>query len=97
MPRNNVLSPDGSSGTVANVALKRFTVKLDKRLIAAVREAAEAEGLTLSDFMADAADARVRNWKLRVLIGELDPFDEDEADRILAESKRRFFWTSGGR
>jgi hypothetical protein len=86
MPRNKEIQPEVKS------AAKRFTVSLTDELVDAIREVAKAEGLSQSAFVAQAVANRVRGWRLRVAIGEMDPFDADEATRLLAESFTPQFW-----
>ena len=87
MPRNQETNPE------VKAPPKRFTVSLNDDLVDAIREVAKAEGLSQSAFVAQAFANRVRGWRLRVAIGEMDPFDADEATRLLAESFTPRFWS----
>jgi len=89
MPRNDVKK----QAPVKQAPVKRFTVSLTDELVDAIREGAKAEGLSQSAFVTQAVANRVRGWRLRAAIGELEPFDADEAARLLAESFTPEFWS----
>lgn len=67
----------------------RFSITMDPELGAAVREAAEQEGVSVSAWLSGAAAARLRNYLLGRALdqweAEIGPPTEDELDAAAAE------------
>ncbi len=71
---------------------EKLSISLDSELAASVRVAASEQGVSVSTWLAEAAQARVRQRRLREALdvfaseeGELDPA---EIDRLIADSRR---------
>ena len=80
--------------TVVCMAVDRLSITVDAELGKAVREAAAAEGMSVSSWASEALAQRVRNRLLREALdawqAEDGPFTEEEmaeADRILKEAQ----------
>ena len=78
------------------MSLDRLSITVDAELGRAVREAAAAEGMSVSSWASEALAQRVRNHFLREALdaweAEDGPFTEEEmaeADRILAEARAK--------
>lgn len=70
---------------------RKLSVSFDEELAGVVRDAAAREGLTVSAWLADAAEDRVRNELLGVALDELtsdDPMTPEESARLVAEARR---------
>jgi hypothetical protein len=70
---------------------EKLSISLDSDLAAAVRAAAGEQGVSVSTWLADAAQAQVRQRRLRAALdvltseeGELDPA---EIDRLIAHAR----------
>ncbi len=70
----------------------KLSISLDSELAAAVRAAATEQGVTVSTWLADAAESRVRQQKLREaldeLAAEIGGLDADELDRLVTAARR---------
>jgi hypothetical protein len=69
-----------------------LSISLDSDLAASVRAAASEQGVSVSTWLADAAQAQVRQRRLREALdglaskqGELDPV---EIDRLITDARR---------
>ncbi|MGH3802709.1 MAG: hypothetical protein ACRDTD_21810 [Pseudonocardiaceae bacterium] len=74
------------------MAVEKLSISLDSDLAAAVRAAAAEQGVSVSNWLGAAADAQVRQRKLRealdALAAELGPLHPTEADRLVAAARR---------
>ena len=80
--------------TVMRMALDRLSITVDAELGRAVREAAAAEGMSVSSWASEALAQRVRNHFLREALdaweaedGPITEEDRAEAKRILDEAE----------
>jgi hypothetical protein len=73
------------------VGAEKLSISLDSDLAAAVRAAASEQGVSVSTWLADAAQARVRQRRLRealdVLTSEEGELDPAEIDRLIANAR----------
>jgi hypothetical protein len=73
------------------VSVEKLSISLDSELAATVRNAASAQGVSVSTWLADAAQAQVRQIRLRAaldpLAAEIGGLDPDEVDRIVAAAR----------
>jgi predicted transcriptional regulator len=76
------------------MAVDRLSITVDSELGQAVRQAAAAEGVSVSSWASEALADRVRRHSLRAFLddweAEQGPFTEEEmaeADRLIAEAK----------
>ncbi len=74
------------------MSAEKLSISLDAELAAAVRTAASDQGVSVSTWLAHAAQAQVRQRRLREALdavaaqdGELRP---DEVDRVVAAARR---------
>jgi len=74
------------------MSAEKLSISLDSELAARVRAAANEQGVSVSTWLADAAEAQVRQRLLRealdTLAAEIGELTEDEVDRLIAESRR---------
>lgn len=74
------------------MTVSKLSVSLDEELAVVVRAAAAEEGLSVSAWLANAAQDRIRNRLLRVALDELaleeGAMSPEEADRLVAEALR---------
>jgi len=74
------------------MTVTKLSVSFDEELAGVVREAAAEEGLSVSAWLSNAAQDRIRNRLLRVALDELAketaPMSAEEADRLVAEALR---------
>lgn len=72
---------------------EKLSISLEADLVTGVRAAAAAEGVTISNWLADAAEVKVRRYALRAALAEWDAefgvLDPAEAARLLADARRR--------
>lgn len=70
---------------------EKLSISLDSDLAAAVRAAASEQGVSVSTWLADAAQAQVRQRRLRealdVLASEEGELDPAEIDRLIAAAR----------
>ncbi|HEV2089331.1 MAG TPA: hypothetical protein VGR21_13565 [Cryptosporangiaceae bacterium] len=70
----------------------KLSISLDSELAAAVRAAAAGQGVTVSTWLADAAESRVRQQNLREaldeLAAEIGGLDAEELDRLVTAARR---------
>jgi hypothetical protein len=73
------------------VGAEKLSISLDSDLAAAVRAAASEQGVSVSTWLADAAQAQVRQRRLRealdVLASEEGELDPAEIDRLIADAR----------
>ncbi|MBA2471315.1 MAG: hypothetical protein H0V41_03380 [Pseudonocardiales bacterium] len=71
---------------------EKLSISLDSDLAASVRAAASEQGVTVSTWLAEAAQARVRQQRLRealdVLASEEGELEAAEIDRVIADARR---------
>lgn len=76
-------------------------MSFDEELASVVREAAAEEGLSVSSWLANAAQASIRNRLLRVALDEMaledGPMSPEEAARLIEEAHRTSIVTGRGR
>lgn len=74
------------------MAAEKLSISLDSELAAAVRTAANEQGVSISTWLADAAQAQVRRRRLRealdVVASEEGALDSIEIDRLIADARR---------
>lgn len=75
------------------MAVDKLSVSFDEELAGVVREAAAEEGLSVSAWLSNAAQDRIRNRLLRVALDELardiGPMSAEEAARLVAEARAK--------
>lgn len=64
----------------------RITISMDAELARAVREVAERDGLSVSRWLAEAAEDRVRNYLLGVALDAWEAEDGPLTDEELAKA-----------
>jgi len=73
------------------VSVEKLSISLDSELAVTVRNAASAQGVSVSTWLADAAQAQVRQIRLRAaldsLAAEIGGLDPDEVDRLVAAAR----------
>jgi len=83
------------------MTVTKLSVSFDEELAGVVREAASQEGLSVSAWLSNAAQDRIRNRLLRVALDELAKetasMDAEEAARLVAEALREATVTGHGR
>lgn len=71
---------------------EKLSISLDSDLAASVRAAASEQGVSVSTWLADAAQAQVRQRRLRealaVLASEQGELDPVEIDRLITDARR---------
>lgn len=71
---------------------EKLSISLDAELIARVRAAANEQGVSVSTWLAKAAEAQVRQRLLREALdafaAEIGELSQEEVDRLIAESRR---------
>ncbi|MGA9312575.1 MAG: hypothetical protein WBV74_19725 [Pseudonocardiaceae bacterium] len=71
---------------------EKLSISLDSDLAASVRAAANEQGVSVSTWLADAAQAQVRQRRLRealaVLASEQGELDPVEIDRLITDARR---------
>jgi hypothetical protein len=71
---------------------EKLSISLDAELAARVRAAASEQGVSVSTWLATAAEAQVRQRLLRealdALAGEIGELTEEDVDRLIAESRQ---------
>ncbi len=71
---------------------EKLSISLDSDLAVAVRAAASEQGVSVSTWLADAAQAQVRQRRLRealdVLASEEGELDPAEIDRLISDARR---------
>ncbi len=71
---------------------EKLSISLDSDLAASARAAASEQGVTVSTWLAEAAQARVRQQRLRealdVLASEEGELEAAEIDRVIADARR---------
>lgn len=71
---------------------EKLSISLDSELAASVRAAASEQGVTVSSWLADAAQAQVRQRRLRdaldVLTSEEGELGPAEIDTLIADARR---------
>jgi len=74
------------------VGAEKLSISLDAELIARVRAAANEQGVSVSTWLAKAAEAQVRQRLLREALdafaAEIGELSQEEVDRLIAESRR---------
>ena len=75
------------------MAVDKLSVSLDADLASVVRQAAAEEGLSVSAWLSEAAQARIRNRLLRVALDEIadaaGPVQPEGAAQLVAEARAR--------
>jgi metal-responsive CopG/Arc/MetJ family transcriptional regulator len=83
------------------VSAEKLSISLDSELAATVRAAAAEQGVSVSTWLADAAQAQVRQRRLREaldsLAAEIGGLDADEVDRLVAAARRNSSVVTGSR
>lgn len=78
---------------------EKLSISLDAELAASVRTAAAERGMSVSTWLADAAEAQVRQVRLgealKALAAEIGDLEEDEAARLVAQAHRNSVIISG--
>ncbi|MEJ7715451.1 MAG: hypothetical protein WKF40_07000 [Thermoleophilaceae bacterium] len=81
------------------MSAEKLSISLESDLVASVRAAASEQGVSVSTWLADAAQALIRQRRLREALdtlaseeGELDP---TEIDRLIAGARRTSRVVSG--
>jgi hypothetical protein len=71
---------------------EKLSISLDSDLVASVRAAASEQGVSVSTWLAEAAQAQVRQRRLRealdVLASEEGELEAVEIDRVIADARR---------
>ncbi len=74
------------------MAVDKLSISLDRDLAAAIRQAAESEGVGISSWLADAAAAKVRQSRLaealRADAPEVEAMSDDELDALVTAARR---------
>lgn len=68
--------------------VERFSLTMDPELGAAVREAADRAGMTVSAWLSQAAADRVRNELLRIALDRWDEEDGPPTEEELEQARR---------
>ena len=76
--------------TIVCMSLDRLSITVDAELGRAVREAAAAEGMSVSSWASEALDQRVRNHFLREALDAWEAEDGPLSDEDKAEAKRAY-------
>lgn len=88
-----------SAAVVLVMAAQKFSVSFDPRLAATVRAAAADDGVSVSMWLAGAAESKARRRHLREALdafaAEHGPLSDDDIDRIVADARAGS--TVGGR
>ena len=78
------------------MAAEKYSASMDDLLLSEARKAAEAQGLTLSSWLAEAAADRLRLTALRELVeeweaehGAITTKEIDALDKLVADARRR--------
>jgi len=78
------------------MAAEKYSASMDDSLLSEARKAAEAQGMTLSSWLAEAAADRLRLTALRALVeeweaehGAITTAEIDALDKRVAEARRR--------
>lgn len=81
------------------MSAEKLSISLEADLATSVREAASEQGVSVSMWLAEAAQAQIRQRRLREALdalaaeeGELDP---TEIDRLIADARRSSRWVVG--
>jgi hypothetical protein len=78
---------------------EKLSISLDADLIAIVRAAAAQRGMSISTWLAEAAEAQVRQIYLQIAIdaddAEFGPMSDEEVDRIIAEARKSTIVVNG--
>lgn len=81
------------------MAAEKLSISFDAELADAVRAAAADSDTTVSNWLADAAQDRVRQHHLRVALdsvwAEVGPLDDAEIDALVAEARKSSRWVNG--
>lgn len=81
------------------MSAEKLSISLDAELAASVRSAAAERGMSVSTWLADAAEAQVRQVRLgealRTLAAEIGDLDDNEAARLVAAAHRNSIIVSG--
>jgi hypothetical protein len=74
------------------VGAEKLSISLDADLLAQVRAAANQQGVSVSTWLAEAAEGHVRQRLLRealdALAAEVGELSPDDVDRLIAQSRR---------
>lgn len=74
------------------MSVEKLSISLDAELAASVRAAANDQDVSVSTWLAEAAQARVRQRQLRevldALAAEEGPLDPAEIDELIARARR---------
>jgi Ribbon-helix-helix protein, copG family. len=74
------------------VAVEKLSISLDAELAAGVRAAAGERGVSVSTWLAEAAQAQVRQLRLRealdAVAAEDGPLSPEETDALIAAARR---------
>jgi uncharacterized protein (DUF1778 family) len=75
------------------VAAEKLSISVDEDVAELVREAAAKEGITVSAWITNAAQDRLRNLLLGKfldeLLEEIGPMSEEEMNRLVAQSRAK--------
>lgn len=79
---------------------EKLSISLDADLLALVRAFAAERGMSISTWLAKAAEAQIRQMHLRVALDaaqrEFGKLDDDEIDRLIAEARKTSIVVHGG-
>jgi hypothetical protein len=75
------------------MSTEKLSISLDAELATAVREAAAEEGVSVSNWLSQAAEAKARRRRLRVALDEFaaenGALSDADIDRIVADARTR--------
>ncbi|OWY63098.1 hypothetical protein B7486_54925 [cyanobacterium TDX16] len=81
--------PSSTTGNIPVVPVERFSISFEEDLAARVRSQATSEATSVSAWMAEACERRLRNDALRQVIAEWEhEHGEIDEDRIEAARRR---------
>lgn len=83
------------------MSAEKLSISLDSDLAATVRAAAAEQGVSVSTWLAGAAQAQVRQRRLRAaldsLAAEIGSLDAEEVDRLVAAARTNSTVVTGSR
>ena len=79
------------------MTVTKLSVSFDQELVVVIKKLADEAGLTVSAWLADAVQDRVRNHHLGLALdadeAEFGSMSADERDRLVAAARARSFWS----
>lgn len=92
--------PPRPRGSICGMTVMKLSVSFDEELAGVVRAAASDEGLSVSAWLSNAAQDRIRNRLLRTALDELEweggPMGPEEAAMLVEEARRDSIVTGQG-